>query len=71
MFEITILIAIYTASILLVRILYHFTKDSNSKFAYFIYKLWDEWYEQQYNSVLGFLLIMLVAMIFAFAVKDM
>lgn len=53
---------------ILVFILRILTKDMNNKFAYFISRLWCEWFEEQFNAIIAFvgvlLLFLLLGLVF-------
>ena len=64
-----IIILIFAIITIIVRILYHFTKNSNSRFAHAIYRAWDEFFEPPYYAMVGYCILFLIVVIIGFMFK--
>lgn len=62
--EIIIILSIVGLTILF-YLLHTFLKNKSNKFAHFINRLWDEWFEEQWYGMLAFILIIAVILFIA------
>lgn len=58
-----ILLIVIVASTLLMYFLHKICGNRTDKFSKIINRAWDEWFEQQSNAILGFLLVMFIIVI--------
>ena len=60
-----IILLIIISSTVLILILHTLLKNKNSFLANIINRLWDEWFEEQYNDIVVFIMLIVIRFIIA------
>lgn len=63
-----IILIVIISTTLIIYLLHKILKNNNNnKFAYFINRLWDEWFEEQWKAIIAFIFLLLIVIIISFA----